>query len=80
MDPCSEAPRLGSIEILEIICGDNFASGIANAKFQTCVVDIKLALHQHLSLYPQCFVLFTIGKPVDKKDDVNYEYQPSLST
>ena len=44
------------------------------------LIYIKATLHQHLSLYHAIyFVLFTKGKPADKKNDVDYRYQPSLS-
>ena len=59
MNPASEVPRLGPIEILERVCGDYFASGKrivekliarANCRFKPCVVDTNVALSHYLSL------------------------------
>ena len=79
MDPASEALRLGPIEILEGICGDCFVSGKRivqkperTLNFSRVRVMLKLLFINICSLYIQrCSVLFTVGKPPDKKDDID---------
>ena len=77
MDPGSKAPKLAPIEILERICGVHFVSGKltvqkqkANARFQPCGLILKL-LCINIPSYASMFVLFIVGKPADKKDDID---------
>ena len=78
MDPGSEAPRLGLIEILQGISGDSFASGRPTVQKPKLTLDFSRArlmlklLYQHPSFaILRYFVLLCVGKPADKKDDVD---------
>ena len=87
MDPCSEAPRLGPIKILKRICCDNFLSSKLTVHKPKLMLDFSLAwlvlklLYINICRYIQrCFLIFTMGKLAEKEDDVDYRYQPLLST
>ena len=78
MDPGSEAPRLGLIEILQGISGDSFASGKPTVQKTKLTLDfsrarlmLKLLYHHASVAILRYFVLLRVGKPVGKKDQVD---------
>ena len=77
MDPASEAPRLGPIEILEKICGDCFVSGKRMVQMPELTLDFTRAqlilklLYINSCSYSAMFCAFTVSKPPDGKGGID---------